>query len=78
MTCVSCAVLQLLLSAPAVAELTVEGHVFSDVVDRGIRLTDTDVAAGVSASWDWQSGWFVGASAYYAAGSPSGVALNRN
>ena len=69
---------QLLVSAPARAELTVEGHVFSDVVDRSIRLSNTDAAVGLSASWDWQSGWFVGASGYYAEGTPSGVALNRN
>ncbi len=69
---------QLLVLASANAELTVEGHVFSDVVDRGIRLSDGDAAVGLSTSWDWQSGWFIGASGYYADGTPSGAALNRN
>ncbi|MDJ0938432.1 MAG: hypothetical protein QNJ00_01580 [Woeseiaceae bacterium] len=62
---------------PATADVTVEGHVFSEVVHRGAALSDAP-AAGMALSLDSASGWFAGLGGYYANGTPSGLALNRN
>ncbi len=67
-----------LLPVMAAAELSVEAHVFSEVVDRGRSLTDGGAAVGVSISYDAPSGWFTGAGGFYSDDSPWGASKTRN
>ncbi len=65
------------LATPAIADETIDLHAFSDLVHRGASLTDGNPGLGVSASWDFPSGWFVGGGGHYAGGTPSGRQLTR-
>lgn len=67
-----------LLSASAIASESLDVHAWSDVVYRGASLTNGNPALGFTASWDFDSGWFVGGGGYYADGEPSGSNLVRN
>ena len=60
------------------AEISAEAHVFSEVVDRGIALTDGEAALGASLTWDSSSGLFAGGGAFYSDGSPWRASRTRN
>ena len=68
----------LIAALPAGASETVDVHAFSAAVHRGASLTDGNPGLGFSASWDFESGWFVGGGGYYADGEPSGLNLSRS
>lgn len=68
----------LIAASPAGAGETVDVHAFSDTVHRGAALTDGNPGVGFSASWDFESGWFVGGGGYYADSDPSGLNLSRS
>ena len=63
---------------PASAGETIDLHAFSDAMHRGASLTDGNPGLGFSASWDFESGWFLGGGGYYADGDPSGLNLSRS
>lgn len=65
-------------ASPVSAGETVDVHAFSDAVHRGASLTDGNPGLGFSASWDFESGWFLGGGGYYADGDPSGLNLSRS
>ena len=68
----------LLLPAMAAAELSIEAHVFSEVIERGQSLTDGGAAIGTSVSYDAPSGWFAGVGGFYSDESPWGAPKTRN
>ncbi len=72
------AALSCLLSLTCLASESLDVHAFSEVVHRGASLTNGNPALGFTASWDFDSGWFVGGGGYYADGEPSGRELVRN
>ncbi|MEM6512836.1 MAG: hypothetical protein AAF660_07480 [Pseudomonadota bacterium] len=65
-------------SAAASASESVEIHAFSQVVHRGADISNDRPAVGISGSYDFQSGWFIGGGGYFADGEPSGLSLTRN
>ena len=71
-------VVSFLVSATAIASESLDVHAWSDVVHRGASLTNGNPALGFTASWDFDSGWFIGGGGYYADGEPSGSELVRN
>ncbi len=66
------------IPADCLASESLDLHAFSDVVHRGVNLTDGNAALGFTAGWDFDSGWFLGGGGYYAEGEPTGRALVRN
>ena len=72
------AVLALLLGSGANAELSVEASASSQVVDRGIAITDHDPVIGATATWNSTSGFFAGIGGYYGSESPSPTSLTKN
>lgn len=68
----------LIATSPVGAGETIDVHAFSDAVHRGAGLTDGNPGLGFSASWDFESGWFLGGGGYYAGGDPSGLNLSRS
>lgn len=74
----SLALALLVVASPGRASESLDLHAFSEVVHRGMSLTDGNPALGLSAGWDFDSGWFLGGGGYYAGGTPSGRELNRN
>ncbi len=69
--------LSLVAVQQAAADDTVDLHAFSEPVHRGASLADGRPGAGITASWDFDSGWFVGGGAHYAGGTPSGQNLSQ-
>ncbi len=67
-----------LLSHSALAELSAEAHLFSDVVVRGQSLTDGGAAIGANVSYDAPTGWFAGVSGFYSNDSPLDASKTRN
>ncbi len=67
-----------LVANVTLAELTVEATAFTDAMSRGVALADGEPGVGLSADWDFDSGWFVGGGGYYAGGSPTGQSLTQN
>ncbi|MDJ0748987.1 MAG: hypothetical protein QNJ11_05860 [Woeseiaceae bacterium] len=68
----------LLLPLMATAEVTIQAHAFTEVVDRGRSLTDGGAAVGASFSYDGAAGWFAGAGGFYSDDSPWGAPKTRN
>lgn len=67
-----------LCAADVTASESIDLHAFSDVVHRGINLTDGRPALGLNASYDFASGVFVGVGGHYASGEASGRELLRS
>ena len=67
-----------LLSHSAYAELSVEAHLFSDVIVRGQSLTEGGAAVGANVSYDDPAGWFGGVGGFYSNDSPLDASKTRN
>ncbi|MEO1079981.1 MAG: hypothetical protein AAFY29_10520 [Pseudomonadota bacterium] len=77
-TCVAGASFAAHYPARAFADEAIELHAFSDVVHRGMNLTNGQPALGFTASYDFQAGVFAGIGGHYANGDVSGSALRRS
>lgn len=67
----------LVTTLPAAADWSVDAHAFSELVHRGASLNKDRPAVGLTASHDWRSGAFAGASGFFADRAATGAALNE-